>query len=97
MTYKIAVVEWCDAWFSATLSADVNLIRTTSGWLVQNNKRVVRVALTLDDRGPGDIMNIPRAFVRKVRVLDTKQLRDEAPDDAVEPSEADVLNAQEGY
>lgn len=97
MSYKFAVVEWQDAWLSSTLSADVNLIRTTAGWLVQNNKRVVRVALTVDERGPGDVMSIPRGMVRKVRVVDAKLLRDEAEGDEAEPTEAVLLDAKEGY
>lgn len=97
MNYKVAVVEWCDAWFSDSLSSDVNLVRHTVGWLVQNNKRVIRLALTYDDRGPADLMNIPRAYVRKIRVLDTRGLRDETDEDLTEPSEKDMLEAAKGY
>lgn len=96
--YKVAQVTWIDAWFSDHLVADVNLLRETAGWLVTNNKRIVRVALTIDERGPADIINIPRAYVRKVRVLDVAALRDEQlPDDEIEPGEDDMLEAERGY
>lgn len=95
---KLVTVEWCDAWLSDTLRKDVNLIRETAGWLVTNNKRVVRIALTVDERGPGDVMNIPRSMVRKIRVIDVSALRDEqTPNDDVEPSANDVLEAERGY
>jgi hypothetical protein len=91
-------VEWLDAYFSDTLPKDVNMVRTTAGWLVQNNKRVVRVALTYDDRGAADMMTIPRGMVRSVRIVDAKTLRDEQiPADDVEPTEADHAEAARGY
>jgi hypothetical protein len=83
-SYKIAVVEWNDAWFSENLSSDVNCLRKTVGWLIQNNKRVVRIALTQDADGVQDIMNVPRAYVRSLRIIDPKQLRDETEADTVE-------------
>ena len=92
---KLAVVEWTDAWFSSSLVTDVNLLRTTAGWLIQNNKRIVRIALTLDERGPADILSIPRAMIRKIRIIETKQLRAESTDgsDEVEPSEQELNDA----
>lgn len=73
------------------------MVRETAGWLVQNNKRVVRVALTVDERGPADLMTIPKSMIRKVRVIDVNALRDETVDDEVEPSESDKLEAERGY
>lgn len=84
---KIAIVEWNDAWFSENLSADVNCVRHTVGWLVQNNKKVVRVALSRDADGTQDIMNIPRAYVRSLKLLDPKAFKDEEPDDLSEEPE----------
>lgn len=94
---KIAVVTWIDAWYSDSLSADVNMLRETCGFLVANNKRIVRIALTIDERGPSDLMNIPKAYVRSVKILDAKHLRDEVESDAAEPSEDDMIQAQRGY
>lgn len=96
-SYKFAHVEWCDAWFSSSLEASTTMIRHTAGWLVHNNSRIVRIAATLDERGPADIMNIPRQLVRKVAVLDADLLRTEQPADEIEPPEADVLEAAKGY
>lgn len=97
--YKLALVVWRDAWFSAQLSVDINLNRSTVGWLVHNNKRIVRIALTYDhERGPADIMNIPRAMVKQIKILDAKLLRDEVADlDEVEPLEDDKIEAKDQY
>lgn len=95
--YKFALVEWCDAWFTSSLEASTTMIRHTSGWLVHCNKRVVRVAATVDERGPADIMNIPRSLVRKVTVLDAALLKAESASDEIEPPEADVCEALKGY
>jgi hypothetical protein len=94
--YKLCVVEWLDAWFSTMLSQEVNLVRQTAGWLIQNNKRVVRIALTIDwERGPGDMMNIPRSLVRSIKILDSAALREEKTDgtDECEPSADAVAEA----
>lgn len=95
--YKFAHVEWCDAWYGSALEAKTVLIRHSAGWLVHNNKKIVRIATTVDERGPGDIMNIPRSMVRKVQVLDAAILRAETEEDELEPPEADVLEAKRGY
>lgn len=95
--YKFAYVEWCDAWYGSSLEATTVMIRHSAGWLVHNNKKIVRIATTIDERGPSDIMNIPRPMVRKVTVLDGSLLRAEAASDEIEPPEADVLEAKKGY
>lgn len=94
---KIAIVTWLDAYFSDTLPKEVNLQRETAGFLIQNNKRVVRIALTLDERGPSDMMSIPRGMVRELKILELKGVRHELPEDEVEPSDSDVENAKDGY
>ena len=95
--YKMAVVEWIDAWLSDTLQADQGCIRYTAGWLVHNNSKIVRIALTVDGRGPGDVMNIPRSLVRRVKIVGEDLLQAETPEDEIEPPEADVLAAKNGY
>lgn len=95
--YKIAVVTWLDAYFSDSLPKEINMVRTTAGWLVQCNKRVVRIALTHDERGYADMMSIPKMMVRSMKILEMKALRDETEADEVEPTEADVADAARCY
>jgi hypothetical protein len=95
--YKFAVVTWGDAWWSDSLHTDVIMVRQTAGWLVQANKRIVRVALTIDERGPADLMNVPRAYVRDIKILDGRSLRAIAEDEEVEPTEKDILEGKKAY
>jgi hypothetical protein len=94
--YKFAIVDWVDAWLSDTLERDTTCLRHSAGWLVQNNSKVVRLALTVDGRGPGDVMNIPRSLVRSVEIL-LVETRPEGPEDVVEPSPEDLAEAEAGY
>lgn len=94
---KIAVVTWTDAYFSETLPREINMVRYTCGYLVQNNKRVVRLAMSLDERGPADIMSIPRGMVRDVKIIDAEALRAEAEADEIEPTVEELIDAQRGY
>lgn len=95
---KIALVTWTDAYFSDTLPKEINMLRTTCGFLIQNNSRVVRIAQTLDERGPGDILSVPRGMVRTVKLVDAKTLHDEQlPEDETEPSAEDERQAARGY
>lgn len=76
-------VRWRDAFLrssAATLADaikdDDHSIRMTAGWLVIEDEKVVRVAMTFDPGGDGeepeydDRYTIPRAYVESIRYVE---------------------------
>jgi hypothetical protein len=64
----LAIVEWLDAWAEATPTATEHP-RSSVGWLVLKNSKIVRLAQTFDAEGADDCITIPRAIVRRVTIV----------------------------
>lgn len=72
---KLAVVEWDDAY---AIDADDNrdfYPQTSIGFLFKNTKKVVKIAQTYNEDGPAEILTIPRAYVRSIRVVGNQRVK----------------------
>lgn len=72
---KFVEVEWDDASSCATWRAPGEFPRVqpciTRGWLVEESKRGIVIAATIQVNGPdvGEIIAIPRGMVKRIRKL----------------------------
>ena len=74
MKYKKVEVTWVDicgnsGWHNDTKDSDV-MGAVASGYLVEKNKRVVKIAsMVMEDGTLGHILSFPRGCVKRVRTL----------------------------
>lgn len=72
---KVVLVTWADAYFSEDDDGKDHFKQPSVGWLITNNKKVVKLAQTYNEDGPKEVLTVPKAYVQSIEVLADRRVK----------------------
>lgn len=74
-TFPIAIVVWEDAAFFGDPNEARSIYCHSVGYLLEDGKKHVQIAMDISELSPRDVLTIPRAYVRQVRVVEKDTIK----------------------